>query len=164
MLENSIPIDVSYYLENQISKPLMRIFEPIIGSRVSELLKGDHTRTKTIVTSKVGALTAFCKRMEKCLGCKTLLKKDNADSLEAAVCNFCKKDESKILQLHMDRVKEMEVRLARMWTECQRCQGSVQDKVICTSRDCPIFYMRQRATKVITAQEAIIKRFGLPEW
>lgn len=30
-MEHSIPIDTSYYLENQLAKPLLRIFEPILG-------------------------------------------------------------------------------------------------------------------------------------
>ena len=166
VLENSIPIDCQYYLDNQISKPLMRIFEPIIGESKAQsaLLRGDHTRNKTVVTSKVGALSAFTKKMEKCLGCKTVLKPDNSDSLTAAVCKFCKEKAGVILQLHVDRMRDMEVRFARMWTECQRCQGSVQDHVICTSRDCPIFYMRQRAAKAITAQEEILQRFSPPDW
>lgn len=37
VLENNIPIDTKYYLENQLSKPLMRIFEPIMGERASSL-------------------------------------------------------------------------------------------------------------------------------
>jgi DNA polymerase elongation subunit (family B) len=37
VLENNIPIDTKYYLENQLSKPLMRIFEPILGERASSL-------------------------------------------------------------------------------------------------------------------------------
>ena len=36
MLENNIPIDTQYYLENQLSKPLMRIFEPILGEKRAE--------------------------------------------------------------------------------------------------------------------------------
>ena len=31
VLENNIPIDTKYYLENQLSNPLLRIFEPILG-------------------------------------------------------------------------------------------------------------------------------------
>lgn len=31
VLDNNIPIDTQYYLDHQISKPLMRIFEPILG-------------------------------------------------------------------------------------------------------------------------------------
>ena len=36
VLENSIPIDTVYYLENQLSKPLLRIFEPILGEKKAE--------------------------------------------------------------------------------------------------------------------------------
>ena len=39
VLENNVPIDTEYYLENQLSKPLMRIFEPILGDKAqSEIL------------------------------------------------------------------------------------------------------------------------------
>lgn len=37
VLENNIPIDTKYYLENQLSNPLMRIFEPILGEKASSL-------------------------------------------------------------------------------------------------------------------------------
>ena len=29
VLENNLPIDTKYYLDNQLSNPLMRIFEPV---------------------------------------------------------------------------------------------------------------------------------------
>lgn len=32
-----MPIDTRYYLENQLSKPLMRIFEPILGEKAGSL-------------------------------------------------------------------------------------------------------------------------------
>ncbi|XP_059351738.1 DNA polymerase delta catalytic subunit-like [Daphnia carinata] len=45
VLEHSVPIDAQYYLENQLSKPLVWIFEPILGSKAdSLLLHGYHTR------------------------------------------------------------------------------------------------------------------------
>ena len=31
VLNNNIPIDFTYYIENQIKQPLVRIFEPIFG-------------------------------------------------------------------------------------------------------------------------------------
>lgn len=31
VLKNNVPIDAKYYLENQLTNPLMRIFEPILG-------------------------------------------------------------------------------------------------------------------------------------
>ena len=54
VLDNNIPIDVKYYLEQQLSKPLLRIFEPIMGTKAErELFHGDHTLSRIIVSSKV---------------------------------------------------------------------------------------------------------------
>ncbi|XP_022843292.1 DNA polymerase delta catalytic subunit [Olea europaea var. sylvestris] len=39
VLEHNIPIDPHYYLENQISKPLLRIFEPILKNASKEHLE-----------------------------------------------------------------------------------------------------------------------------
>lgn len=38
VLEHNIPIDTQYYLENQLSKPLLRIFEPVLGEKAGSLL------------------------------------------------------------------------------------------------------------------------------
>ena len=43
VLENNIPIDTKYYLENQLSKPLLRIFEPILGVKANSLRKFNIT-------------------------------------------------------------------------------------------------------------------------
>lgn len=36
VLEHSLPIDTQYYLEQQLAKPLLRIFEPILGEGRAE--------------------------------------------------------------------------------------------------------------------------------
>ncbi len=125
VLENSIPIDTTYYLENQLSKPLLRIFSPILGDKAESLLLreyaqdleawrihqrillifnsmnslciagGDHTRTKTIVTSRVGALSAFTKKREVCIGCKSALPANNSPT---AVCQYCLPREAALYQ------------------------------------------------------------------
>lgn len=38
VLENSVPIDANYYLDNQLSKPLTRIFEPILGEKTESVI------------------------------------------------------------------------------------------------------------------------------
>lgn len=38
VLEHSIPIDTSYYLDNQLTNPLMSIFEPILKDKARSLL------------------------------------------------------------------------------------------------------------------------------
>ena len=72
VLENNIPIDAQHYLTNMLAKPLLRIFEPILGEAKAEstLLRGEHTRTRTVVTSKIGALAGFTRKKQTCLGCK----------------------------------------------------------------------------------------------
>lgn len=130
VLENNVPIDTNYYLENQLSKPLVRIFEPILGDKAdSLLLKGEHTRTKSVATSKVGALVAFTRKKAACLGCKAVLKPDRE---EKALCEFCEEKESEIIQNEIHNCRKLEEKFCRLWTECQRCQGSLHQEVICT--------------------------------
>lgn len=74
VLENNLPIDTKYYLENQLSKPLLRIFEPILGeAKAQSLLSGEHTRTVIIAAPTTGGLMKFAKKTASCLGCKVPL-------------------------------------------------------------------------------------------
>ncbi|XP_077545461.1 DNA polymerase delta 1, catalytic subunit [Haemaphysalis longicornis] len=161
VLEHSIPIDTQYYLDNQLSKPLLRIFEPILGEARAEsvLLRGDHTRTKTVVHSKVGALAAFTTKKSTCIGCRAVLEHQ-----DAAVCKHCKSREAEIYYVEVNHLGSLESKFAELWTQCQRCSGSLHEEVLCTSRDCPIFYMRKKVQKDLTDQEKVVRRFGLPEW
>jgi DNA polymerase delta subunit 1 len=95
VLDNNIAIDTTYYLENQLAKPLLRVFEPILGDTKAqtELLKGSHTLSKTVVKSVTGGLAAFAKVKATCIGCKALLPGGSG-----AVCKHCKKKESEIFQ------------------------------------------------------------------
>jgi len=165
VLDNNIPIDTQYYLDNQISKPLLRIFEPILGESKAEsiLLKGDHTRTKTVVTSKVGALAMFTQKRNSCLGCKTLLRPED-EKRSKAICPHCLSRESELYQAEVLKMNELEEKFNKLWTQCQRCQGSLTQEVICTANDCPIFYMRKKVQKEATSQDQIIQKFGYYEW
>lgn len=130
MLENCVPIDYKYYLENQLSKPLLRIFEPILGDKAeSILLRGEHTRTKVSVTSKVSALSAFVQKKETCLGCKAVLTKGYE---QTPTCLHC---QPKVGQLYYKEIMTQQIleeRFSRLWSECQRCQGSLHEEVLCT--------------------------------
>lgn len=129
-LQNSIPIDTNYYLENQLAKPLVRIFEPILGDKAeSLLLKGDHTRTRCIATSQVGALAAFTRKKETCLGCKAVLPPDREDK---AVCKHCEPQEAELFHNELQTQHKLEEKFSRLWAECQRCQGSLHQEVICS--------------------------------
>lgn len=130
VLENSIPIDTKYYLENQLSKPLLRIFEPILGEKAeSILLRGEHTRNRAVVTSKVGGLAAFTKKKETCMGCKAVL---TADYEKRAVCQYCESREVVLYERELRVERNLEDKFSRLWTQCQRCQGSLNEEVLCT--------------------------------
>jgi DNA polymerase delta subunit 1 len=102
VLDNNIPIDPQYYLENQISKvcpehlssysklsflcpfldqpcsanfqPLLRIFEPILKNASKELLHGSHTRAVSISTPSNSGIMKFAKKQLTCLGCKAVIR------------------------------------------------------------------------------------------
>ncbi|EIW67930.1 DNA polymerase delta subunit 1 [Tremella mesenterica] len=159
VLEHNVPIDTRYYLENQLSKPLMRIFEPILGEKANTLLSGEHTRTIQIATPTVGGLMKFAVKTVTCLGCKTPLRSNK----ESAVCINCR---SKLPELYAKQVAQtstLQIDFARLWTQCQRCQGSLHQDVICTSADCPIYYRRTARQKEVAASVSQLDRFDKEE-
>ncbi|RPA95975.1 hypothetical protein L873DRAFT_1812061 [Choiromyces venosus 120613-1] len=160
VLENSVPIDTKYYLENQLAKPLGRIFEPVItDAGVKKLLNGDHTRTISVSAPMVGGLMKFAKKTETCMGCKIPLTKK--EEVGGAVCSDCKSRFGELYQKTVTKVSELEVKFGRLWTQCQRCQGSLHCEVICSSRDCPIFYMRMKAKKDVVDAGKDLRRFDV---
>jgi len=158
VLENNIPIDTKYYLDNQLAKPLGRIFEPILGEKKAQsLLTGEHTRSISVAAPTMGGLMKFAKKTQTCMGCKKPLV--STSEKEGAVCENCRPRFGELYQKTLSRVSDLEVRFARLWTQCQRCQGSVHNNVICSSRDCPIFYMRMKAKKDVEDAGKELVRF-----
>ncbi|KAJ7521254.1 hypothetical protein O6H91_19G043900 [Diphasiastrum complanatum] len=154
VLENNIPIDPHYYLENQLSKPLLRIFEPILKNASKELLHGSHTRAVSISTPSNSGIMKFAKKQLSCIGCKTPIS-DESQTL----CGHCNGREAELYQKTVVNVRELEQLFGRLWTQCQRCQGSLHQDVLCTSRDCPIFYRRKKAQKDLAEAEVQLDRW-----
>ncbi|KAI8637673.1 DNA polymerase family B-domain-containing protein [Parasitella parasitica] len=159
VLDNNIPIDTKYYLENQLSKPLLRIFEPILGDKAESLLAGAHTRTVNISTPTIGGLMRFAVKTATCLGCKAPLPKGDT----SAACKQCSDRLPELYQHQLDTVNKLEVKFSRLWTQCQRCQESLHQDVICSNNDCPIFYMRKKAQKDMDEASERLDRFNY-EW
>ncbi|OAQ85492.1 DNA polymerase delta catalytic subunit [Purpureocillium lilacinum] len=158
VLENNVPIDTKYYLDNQLAKPLGRIFEPILGeTKARQLLTGDHTRTISVAAPTVGGLMKFAKKTQTCMGCKKPLT--GKQESQGAVCADCAPRVGELYKRTLDKVSDLEVRFGRLWTQCQRCQGSMHCEVICSSKDCPIFYMRMKARKDLEDAGKELSRF-----
>ena len=155
-LENRIPIDTSYYLANQLSKPLTRIFAPIVRNPQT-LFEGEHTRTISVKapSAKTGIMAFAVKRLT-CLapGCNVPLAKG-----DKTVCKHHRAIEADVFRHRLEDVNALEDRFARLWTQCQRCQGSLHQDVLCTNRDCPIYYMRKEVQFDLDEASKTLDRF-----
>ncbi|KAJ9506485.1 hypothetical protein QJQ45_019412 [Haematococcus lacustris] len=156
-LDHNLAIDCAHYLEHHLSQPLLRIFQPIM-TNPKELLNGDHTRSISVTTpsSVAGGIMKFAKVKLCCLGCKAPLVKAG----ETTLCSHCAPKELELFQRSVSKVGELEAQYTELWTCCQRCQGSLHQDVLCTSRDCPIFYRRKKVQKDLNEAQATLQRFN----
>lgn len=152
VLEHGKALDYQYYVENQLRKPLMRIFEPIMN-KPEQLLSGDHTRAIARPTPKDGGIIGFTIKQATCIGCRASLR-----SGEKTVCSACRPKTGELYYRQLATVTDLENKFGRAWTQCQRCSGSLHQTVLCTNRDCPIFYQRTKVQKdLVDAQEQLAK-------
>ncbi len=102
----------------------------------------------------MGGLARFAVVKATCLGCKNVLKGN-----EQVLCESCIPRQK---QVYIERKQELnlfEKNYADLWVQCQRCQGSLHQDILCQSRDCPIFYRRVKAQKNLKDAQGIIDKF-----
>jgi len=155
VLKHNLPLDFDYYLENQLKKPISRIFEPIMDD-TKTLFKGEHTVHRIERIPESGGAMGFAVIVPTCLSCKVKLKKGQKN-----VCDNCKEKEPDIYRDLLDQFNEVEKNNARYWSQCQTCQGSLHQQVICSEDDCPIFYRRMKSKKDVTELSKKLERFDL---
>lgn len=124
VLEKDIPIDIQYYIEHQLRKPLGRIFQFVIPNAETEIFSGAHTKNRTTAKVATTALGNFFQAKLTCLGCRTGIER-------GAVCKNC---EHKKRSLYVERLLELnsyERTYADLWVQCQRCHESMHEPIIC---------------------------------
>ena len=52
--------------------------------------------------------------------------------LDQAVCRYCKPRESELYQKEIAHFSALEEKFSQLWTQCQRCSGSLHEDVLCT--------------------------------
>lgn len=72
-------------------------------------------------------IMAFAKKKKTCLRCRVPLPAGFP-----TLCKHCLPHEAEVYAKTMAKVTEAEHKHSRLWTECQRCQGSMQRDVICS--------------------------------
>lgn len=105
-----------------------------VYAKLSNDLAGDHTRTISVAAPTTGGLMKFAVKKATCLGCKVPLKSNSLHILNeldnSAVCEHCVDKFPELLCRQIDSVKKLEVQFNSLWTQCQRCQGSLHQDVI----------------------------------
>jgi len=155
-LENNLSIDAQHYIEHQLQQPLMRIFGPILKDAESALFKGTHTLKLINPTpSMKGGLGKFVTKSLRCLGCKAVIK-------EGSLCEHCQEEKAaEVVLTRVNELREKEAEYNRLWTNCQRCQGSLFQEVICSNRDCEVFYRRAKARRDVESVQESMSRLRL---
>ena len=87
-----------------------------------------------------------------CLGCKVTLP-------EGAVCANCENKRVSIYTQKLIEINELQESFSELWTQCQRCQGSLHHDVLCSNRDCAIFYKRTKVQKDLKSIVQVMERF-----
>lgn len=155
VLENNLTIDAQHYIDHQLRQPLIRIFGPIMKDAESVLFHGDHTRLLTLPAPATGAMSKFVVKSLRCLGCKAVIK-------SGSLCAHCLQEKApEVVVGKMHELREKEAEYNRLWTNCQRCQGSLLQPVICSNRDCEVFYRRAKARRDVESIQESIKRLQI---
>eukprot|EP01059_Diplonema_ambulator_P013694 TRINITY_DN24265_c0_g1_i1.p1 TRINITY_DN24265_c0_g1~~TRINITY_DN24265_c0_g1_i1.p1 ORF type:complete len:1057 (+),score=330.98 TRINITY_DN24265_c0_g1_i1:220-3171(+) len=160
VLEKNLSIDAQYYLQHQLKLPLLRLFDGVIPNPEQTLLQGAHTRKVSNPTPTNSLLMKYAKVVLSCVGCKTTLSSD----IVGPLCNACKPNEARIYAREISKRKHYGSLFSRVWTQCQRCQGSLHETVLCTNRDCSVFYMRKKVQIDLKQAQTTIDRFGHLDW
>jgi DNA polymerase delta subunit 1 len=107
----------------------------------------------------IGGLMRFTVKTATCLGCKASLPKGDT----SATCTQCADRLPELYQHQLEVTNKLETKFSRLWTQCQRCQDSLHQDVLCSNNDCPIFYMRKKAQKDLDEAFGRLDRFDY-EW
>lgn len=156
--QKNLAIDLNYYIEDQIRPPLERILAPVMDVR--ELFEGKHMQAKSNLAAN-SVLGKFFVKKVQCLKCREAITGGEKEESVPALCTRCLANPQTVLEFYYDKAvekKAIEEEFGRLWSECQRCEGSMLQEVICSNNDCPIFYRRVKVQSELETLQLVMKR------
>ena len=165
VLENNVSIDFDYYLHNQLSKPLIRIFEPIFGNKTeSMILYGDHTRKKKITTESCEMrLMKFIKLRQSCVECKIPIISSTS---KCCLCTKCLPKKKIIYDTQLEKLEKLTIDFDKIKETCIKCQkiNTFEEKsykdILCSNSDCPIYYKRKKVELDVQEQQILTEKLS----
>ena len=88
------------------------------------------------------------------VGCRASIDEKQS----TALCTHCLAREPEHLQKALNTVNDLERDFNRLWTQCQRCQGSLHQDVLCTRATVPSFIAARKSPRNSEAENTL-KRF-----
>lgn len=141
VLEHNMQIDSRYYLTNQLQNPIISIVAPILGEKQANAMF--VVKSIKINTGNMkGGLMGFVKKVDSCKSCKGPLKRG-----EGPLCDNCRAKSGELYIKALYNVRDLEEKFGRLWTQCQRCAGTLHNEILCSNKNCDIFYMRVKMKK-----------------
>jgi DNA polymerase delta subunit 1 len=167
-MENRLPLDYDYYIENQMMKPLLRIMHLILDPTNPEkklpknekdlknlkaykiLFTGEHMRYRNQhVVQRTTGISSFFVTQNRCLSCR-------AQCGSAALCKSC--DIGKIRQTLQQDLVALQERQAQCLETCRACvKDPNATNIPCANNDCDNFYRR---IKVVVDIEDVVGKLN----
>jgi len=160
-MEHELPINTSYYLENQMLKPLKRIFKPVYKDAESRLMHGEHTRhIVKHISLEAHTIGTFFAPRATCKACGISLTSESACHPDGLLCTACEPERLPTYMRALGHLQATQVSYARIWTNCQDCQGSRYKEVICTAQECPVFFKRMTLRRDLIRERSVAAKLG----
>lgn len=138
-MEHNLTPDAEYYIDNLLKKAMMPILSVLLGSeKVARLIFTDQ-RNKRITIDASKGIARFVTISKRCINCKVPMSGDGI------LCEECESERARILIQSISKLRIHERKFSACWTECQRCQGSLHQPVLCQNTDCAVFFARSQA-------------------
>jgi DNA polymerase delta subunit 1 len=156
-LENNIELDIDYYIEKKIKKPILKIFAPILKdtnrylNNVNiSLFQGEHMRIISKKSITMGNMVKYTVKIHKCSNCKAKIDVNYflliLGNLPLPLCNEFYPNQKILVDSYLKTLNE-NTRIQNLYQayimNCYSCQGAWQLDIVCNNKDCSKFYEKR---------------------
>jgi len=138
----ALPIDVDYYLNKQLRKPLIRIFSPIFGNdqkAAQQLFEGPHMKERKQATPRGEITRYFGQPKHRCMVCR-------AACGSSLLCPQHQSQRGTMEAKLKQQYSQAALRRESAWSQCGECIGSDRrkDQERCQNYHCRNLYTRHQ--------------------